>query len=69
MPIYLADSMEKLVIRAITGTDKVKSHLQNLGFVPGEEIMLVNKVNDNVIVKVKGVTLGISFELAKRILV
>ena len=69
MPIYLANPMESLTIKRITGTDKVKAHLENLGFVVGEPVMLVSKVNDNVIVKIKGVSLGIDRELAKRILV
>ena len=69
MPIYLANPMESLTIKQITGTDKVKAHLENLGFVVGEPVMVVSKVNDNVIVKIKGVTLGIDRELAKRILI
>ena len=69
MPIYLADANVPVVIQRITGTDKVKNHLQNLGFIPGEQITLISKVDDNVIVKIKGVSLGISHELAKRILV
>ena len=69
MPIYLADSHENLIIKRITGTDKVKAHLENLGFIVGEPVMVINKVNDNVIVKIKGVSLAISRELAKRILV
>lgn len=69
MPIYLADCNVDLTVIKITGSDRIKKHLQELGFVVGETIQVVNKVNDNVIVKVKGVTLGISQELAKRILV
>ena len=69
MPIYFANLHESVVIKQITGTDKVKSHLENLGFIVGETVMLVNKVDDNVIVKIKGVSLAISNELAKRILI
>ena len=69
MPIYLAQPHEDLMIRQITGTDKVKNHLYNLGFVIGETIHLVSKVNDNVIIKIKGVTMAISKDLAKRVLV
>lgn len=69
MPIYYADEHTDLEIKRITGSDKVKTHLNNLGFIVGEKIMLVNKVDDNVIVKIKGVSLGISRELAKRIVV
>ena len=69
MPIYLAGLHEELTIREITGSDKVKMHLTNLGFIVGETIMVLNKVGDSVIVKIKGVSLAISRELAKRILV
>ena len=69
MPIYLADPNKDYVIRNITGTDKVRAHLNNLGFIIGETIMLVTRVDENVIVKVKGVSLAISNTLAKRILV
>ena len=69
MPIYLADLHQNLTIKRIAGEDKIKNHLENLGFIQGENIMLVSKTNDNVIVKIKGVSLAISRELAKRILV
>ena len=69
MPIYFAEPHRSLTIVGIQGNDKVRAHLQNLGFIVGETIMLVSKVDDNVIVKLKGVSLAISSELAKRILV
>ena len=69
MPIYFANRNEYHSIKQIMGTDKVKLHLQNLGFTVGESVMVVNKVDENVIVKVKGVSLAISKELAKRIIV
>ena len=69
MPIYLAETLTKLIIVQITGDDKIKKHLNNLGIIAGEEVMVVNKVNDNIIIKIKGVSLAISKELAKRILV
>ena len=69
MPIYLANMMESHKIVQISGNDKTKAHLNNLGFIIGEEIMLINKVDDNVIVKIRGISLAISKELAKRILV
>ena len=69
MPIYLADLEKDLKIRKITGNDKIKKHLENLGFIVGENIRLVNRSGENVIVRIKGATLAISNELAKRILV
>lgn len=69
MPIYLADKNTTYTIKKVTGTDKMKKHLENLGFIVGESVMLISKVDDNVIVKIKGVSLAISQELAKRIIV
>ena len=69
MPIYFADPHTNLTIKQITGADKVRMHLQNLGFVVGSDVMLISCIDNNVIVKLKGVSLAISHELAKRILV
>ena len=69
MPIYLSDLHVNFTIRRITGSDKIRAHLANLGFIVGESVMVINRVNDSVIVKIKGVSLAISNELAKRILV
>ena len=69
MPIYLADLNTDVVIRKITGSDKIKKHLQNLGFIEGETAQVINKVGENVIIRIKGVTLAVSFELARRILI
>ena len=69
MPLHFASFNEENEIRLIKGTDKIKKHLNNLGFVVGEKVTVVNKVNENLIVKIKGVTFAISHELANRIYV
>ena len=69
MPLFLADWDVPLIIREIKGTDKIKRHLNNLGFIVGETIVVVNAVNNNLIVKIKGVKMALSEELAKRIFV
>ena len=69
MPISLAEPFVSLTIKRITGDDKTRMHLKNLGFIEGEPVMVINKVDDNVIIKIKGVSLAITNELAKRILV
>ena len=67
MPLYMAENGQSVTIMKITGNDHIKNHLENLGFVVGETVRMVNKVDENVIIKVKGVSLAISHELAKRI--
>ena len=69
MPISMAEPGVALTITRVTGDDKTRLHLQNLGFIEGESIIIINKVDDNVIVKIKGVSLAITNALAKRIYV
>ena len=69
MPICFADVDQEVIIKDIKGNDKMKKHLQNLGFIVGETVQIVNKVDENIILKVKGVTLAISTELARRIII
>ena len=69
MPIYLAEPHTEVTIQRITGTDKIKNHLSNLGFTVGETVIVINKVDENVIVKVRGVSMAISHELASRVIV
>lgn len=68
MPIYLANCYQTYEIKRITGTDAVRMHLKTLGFVVGEKVMVIQKVGDNIIVKIKGVSMAIGKDLAKRIL-
>ena len=69
MPVSMCNPGEKYIIARVGGADKIKRHLNNLGFIEGEPIMVINKIDDNVIVKLKGVSLAITNELAKKIFV
>lgn len=69
MPLFLAECNQDFCITHITGSDKIKSHLENMGFVTGQTVMVVTRVNDNIIVKIKGTSIALSHELAKRIYV
>lgn len=69
MPLYLAIKNQDFMIIRITGNDKIRNHLKTIGFVIGETVKIVNHVDENVIVKIKGVSVALSHELAKRIYV
>ena len=69
MPIALAPTNEGLTIHRISGPEKIRMHLKNLGFVQGEPIQVVSRIDENVIVKIKGVSLAITHDLAKNIYV
>ena len=69
MPISLAHPNETLTIKRLGGSEKIKMHLRNLGFIEGEPVIIISKINKNVIVKIKGVSLAITYELANKIFV
>ena len=69
MPIYLVEPYTEHTIVKLTGNDEIRQHLRDLGFNVGEKVMVLQKVHDNIIVKVKGISMAIGRDLAKRILV
>ena len=69
IPLGLAEPGEIQIIKKIGGTPEVRAHLENLGFNIGGEVMIVNTLGENVIVKVKEARVAISDGLARRIMV
>ena len=69
LPLGFAEMNEEVIIRKVGGTPEVKKHLENLGFVPGSEVMILNRVGGNLIVKVKGSRVAINEEMARKILI
>lgn len=69
MPLTLAAIGEEYIIRRIGGNTEVRTHLQNLGFVPGGTVTVVNSMSGNLIVNVKGARVAISKEMAQKIMV
>ncbi|MBO4873410.1 MAG: ferrous iron transport protein A [Lachnospiraceae bacterium] len=69
LPLNFAVSDEDLIIRRIGGKPEVKKHLENLGFVPGSSIRVLNRVAGNLIVKVKESRIAINEEMANKIMV
>lgn len=69
MPLSLAQVGEENIIKRIGGSPEVKRHLENLGFVVGGEVTVVNTLGGNVIVNVKEARVAISKEIAVKIMV
>ncbi len=65
----LAEIGEENTIKKIGGTPEVKKHLENLGFVVGGTVTIVNALGGNVIVNVKEARVAISEEMARKIMV
>ena len=69
MPLTLADTGESFVIKRIGGKPEGRKHLENLGFVVGSNVSVINAIGGNIIVKVKEARVAISQEMAQKIMV
>jgi ferrous iron transport protein A len=69
MPLSLADMGEENIIKKVGGNPEVRSHLADLGFVPGGSVTVVTTMGGNLIVNVKDSRVAISKEMANKIMV
>ena len=69
MPLTLAKIGEENINKKIGGKQEVKTHLENLGFVVGGVVTVVNAMGGNVIVSVKDSRIAVSREMAQKIMV
>ena len=65
----LAEIEEDNIIKKVGGKPEVKKHLENLGFVVGGNVRVVNKLGGNIIVNVKEARVAISHEMAMKIMI
>ncbi len=69
MPLTFATIGEDNIIKRIGGKPEMRKHLENLGFVVGGTVTIVNQFGGNVIVNVKEARIAISEEMAQKIMV
>lgn len=69
MPLSFANVGDENIIKKIGGSPEVKKHLENLGFIVGGNIIVINTIGGNVIVNVKESRVAISREMAGKIMV
>lgn len=69
MPLSLIKLESEVHVNRISGNDKTRTFLTNLGFVPGTPIRIVSEVNGDIIVKVMDSRIAISKEMASKIIV
>ncbi len=69
MPLNLADIGESNTIKRIGGSPEVKKHLENLGFVVGGDVTVINQMGGNIIVRVKESRVAIGSDMARKIMI
>ncbi len=69
MPLSFAELGEIKVIQEFRGKEDVKRHLQDIGFVKGEEVKVLSENESGLIILVKGVRVAVNKSLASKIMV
>ena len=69
MPLVLADTGEEAVIKRVGGSPEMKKHLEDMGFVAGGTVTVLNTIGGNLIVKIKESRVAISKEMARKIMI
>lgn len=69
MPLIFANVGEENIIKKVGGNPETKKHLENLGFVSGGRVTVINTIGGNLIVNVKEARVAVSREMAQKIMV
>ena len=69
MPLPFAPVGDEMMVQRISGNQKVRTHLENLGFVPGATAIVISTIAGNLIVNVKESRIAIDKELGMKIFV
>ena len=69
MPLTMARVGEPVTIRKITGRDDVRQHLAELGFVVGQDVLVVTDLGGNLIVQVRSSRIALDKAMANRVLI
>ncbi|MBR1864819.1 MAG: ferrous iron transport protein A [Ruminococcus sp.] len=69
MPLTLAAVGEANTIKKVGGNPETRKFLENLGFVSGSTVTVVNTLGGNVIVNIKDSRVAVSKEMAAKIMV
>ncbi len=69
MPLTLAGIGEENIIKRIGGNPDIKKHLEDLGFIPGGSVTVINTLGGNLIVNVKESRVAVSKEMAQKIMI
>jgi ferrous iron transport protein A len=69
MPITMANAGDRVIIKEITGSDEIRQHLAELGFVVDSDVTVVSEIDGNLILQVKDSRIAIGKSMANRILV
>ena len=66
-PLTFGESGDNLMFQQGGGSEEVKKHLGDLGFVPGASLRVISSHNGDMIIDLKGTKLAITREMASKV--
>ncbi len=69
MPLFFAFFGVPYTIIRLAGNEKLRHRVESLGFITGSKLVLVSKFNNYFLISIKGSRIGISEDMAKRIII
>ncbi|MDE5946057.1 MAG: ferrous iron transport protein A [Oscillospiraceae bacterium] len=69
LPLTMTNAGEENIIKKIGGNPETKKFLENLGFVAGAVVIVINEISGNLIVNIKDSRVAVSREMAVKIMV
>lgn len=69
MPLPYADKDRPVKVLKVTGNDRIRAHLADLGFMDDATITVKQEIAGNLIVEVKGTRMALDASMARRIMV
>ncbi len=68
MPLSMVKAGETVKVARVKGNDDMKHHLNDLGFVEGNDIHVVSSSGANIIVTVLGARFGLDTKVAQHVM-
>ena len=68
MPLSLVKAGETVKVSRVKGADDMKRHLNDIGFVEGNEILVVSSSGANIIVTILGARFGLDTKVAQHVM-
>ncbi len=68
MPLSMVKAGETVKVARVKGNDDMKHHLNDLGFVEGNDIHVVSSSGANIIVTVLGARFGLDTKVARHVM-
>lgn len=69
MPLSMLGPGETRIITDFHGEEELKRHLQDMGFIKGEKVRVMDENSGGMILMVKGVKIALNRALANKIMV